>query len=299
MSGGPADVRTDDPSRPEAVIARQAAEIERLRRRVEADRAAEELREALVLAAAAGTIGAPVSHDRLLELIVETAAQVIPADAAHLFLLDEDGDELVFAVAVGARAEGAEGRRIPAERSLAALAAATGQPLAISDIGADGQLAAQIVADLGFVPRNVLCVPLSYDERTIGVMQLVDRRGEGAFGAGDLRQLGLFANQAAVAIMQSRVHRNLAGLVADVVGALRDVPEERRRELRNRAQAFAARIEEPDDVDYREALDLARLVQEIAWYGEQEYRACRQILEGFAGYLRSRPRAGDGSGGPA
>ena len=280
-------------------LRRAKAEIARLQQLIEADRAAEELREALVLAAAAGTIGAPTSHDRLLELIVETAAQVIPADAAHLFLLDEDGDELVFTVAVGARAEGAEGRRIPTERSLAALVAASGQPLAISDIAADGQLAAQIAADLGFVPRNILCVPLSHDERTIGVMQLIDRRGGDAFGAADLRQLALFANQAAVAIMQSRVHRNLAGLVADVVGALRDVPEQRRRDLRNRAQAFAARLEEPDDVNYREALDLARLVQEIAWYGEREYRACRLILEGFAGYLRSQPRTGDDFGGSA
>jgi GAF domain-containing protein len=288
-----------DPSEAEATIARQAAEIARLRRRVEADRSAEELREALVLAAAAGTIGAPVSHDRLLELIVETAADVIPAAAAHLFLLDEDGDELVFTVAVGARAEGAEGRRLPTERGLAALVAATGQPMAISDIDGDGQLAEQIIADLGFVPRNVLCVPLSHDQRTIGVMQLIDRRGGSAFGADDLRQLGLFANQAAVAIMQSRVHRNLAGLVADILGALRDVPEERRRELRNRAQAFAARLEEPDDVNYREALDLARLVQEIAWYGEREFQACRLILEGFAGYLRSQPRPGDGFGGGA
>jgi hypothetical protein len=44
-----------------------------------------------------------------------------------------------------------------------------------------------------------------------------------------------------------------------------------------------------DDQGYRRALDLARLVQEIAWQGEREYTLCRSVLEGFAGYIRSRP----------
>ncbi|HEY7035496.1 MAG TPA: GAF domain-containing protein [Thermomicrobiales bacterium] len=275
--------------RARATMAAQQAEIDRLRALVEADRSAEELREALALAAAAGTIGSPVSHDRLLELIVETAAEVIPAGAAHLFLIDDDGDELIFAVAVGARAAGVEGRRLRVNRGLAALVAATGQPMAVADVARDGRLAAQIAADLGYVPANALCVPLAYDERTIGVMQLLDRRGAPSFSVDDVRQLSLFANQAAVAISQSRIYRNLAALVADVVNALQDVPLERRTGLRERAQAFAARLEQPDDVNYREALDLARLVQEIAWHGEREYAACRTLLEGFAAYLRGRP----------
>ena len=42
------------------------------------------------------------------------------------------------------------------------------------------------------------------------------------------------------------------------------------------------------DAEYRQALDLARLVQEIAWQGDKEARACRTILQAFADYLRTR-----------
>src|SRR5215213_1789658 len=59
----------------EQTIARQAQEIERLR-------------DALSLAATAGIIGSPVTHTRLLEMIVETGAHVIGAQAGALFLLD-------------------------------------------------------------------------------------------------------------------------------------------------------------------------------------------------------------------
>ncbi|MBI2237568.1 MAG: hypothetical protein HYU54_03460, partial [Actinobacteria bacterium] len=64
-----------------ATIARQADEIEWLRPRLADARFAEDLRATLTLAAAAGTIGSPVRHGRLVEMIVETAAAVIEARA--------------------------------------------------------------------------------------------------------------------------------------------------------------------------------------------------------------------------
>src|SRR5437868_4091685 len=63
------------------VVASQASEIERLRARLASEKYAEELQEALTLAAATGTIASPVTHSRLLEMIVEAAAHVISAQA--------------------------------------------------------------------------------------------------------------------------------------------------------------------------------------------------------------------------
>src|SRR5229473_7600850 len=87
-----------------AVIARQAEEIERLQLQHADARLAEELRSVLVRSALAGTIAAPVTHSRLLEMIVETAAQVINSQDASLFLVDDESQELVFEVALGQKA---------------------------------------------------------------------------------------------------------------------------------------------------------------------------------------------------
>src|SRR5258708_40160070 len=73
-----------------AVIARQAEEIERLRLRQADARLAEDLQAALVRSALAGTIATPVTHSRLLEMIVATAARVISSQAASLFLVHPD-----------------------------------------------------------------------------------------------------------------------------------------------------------------------------------------------------------------
>jgi GAF domain-containing protein len=266
-------------------ITQQAEEIERLRRRLANERLAEDLREALTLAAAAGTIASPVTHSRLLEMIVETAAHVISARAAALFLIDEEAEELVFEVALGSKAEEAKKFRVPLGHGIAGLVAVSGQPMAVSDAESDPRQAADIARSVGYTPQSILCVPLFYHDQIIGVLELLDKEGAPSFSATDMEDLGLFANQAAIAIEQSRTNRNLSALLGEVLETTGEVNEGQR--LQERARAFAERLEE--DAAFVRALDLARLVQEIAYQGENELEGCRAILRGFAEYLGSKP----------
>lgn len=220
----------------------------------------ERLRDTLRLATTAGIIGSPVSHARLLEMIVETGAHVIGARAGALFLLDEENDELTFEVAIGSRAAEVKRFRVPLGHGIAGIVAASGQAMAIRDAPGDPRLASDIADSVGYVPETVLCVPLFYGDNVIGALELLDK--EGGFTAGDLEALGLFANQAAVALQLSRTYENVAGLLAD------------------------AGAEGADDVS-RDAVELARLVQEITRYGETERKACRDLLLAFAEYLRA------------
>lgn len=274
------------------MITRQAQEIERLRGRLADERFAEELREVLRLAASVSVIASPVSHSRLLEMIVETAADVINAQAASLFLINEEAQELVFEVALGQKAEEVKKFRVPLGHGIAGLVAVTGQPLAVADVQNDPHVATDIAQSIGYVPRNILCVPLFYNDQVIGVLELLDKEDAPTFSTTDLESLGLFANQAAVAIEQSRGHRSLGGLLTALLGSLDGFPMDRKRDLQQRARDFADRSEE--DAISRRTLDLAYLVQEIAYQGEHELWACQTILRGFAEYLRLRRQdAGD------
>jgi GAF domain-containing protein len=157
-------------------------------------------------------------------------------------------------------------------------------------------VAEEIGARIGYEPRSILCVPLFNGERVTGVLELLDKEGGGSFTNADMQTLGFFANQAAVAIEQSRTFRHLAPMVAEVIRSL-DVPDVERRRLLEGAEVFAADLE--DEPSTQEALEIARLVQSIAWEGEEERRACRAILQGFADYLRARASGTDDFGAPA
>lgn len=275
-------------------LAEARVEISRLKRRLADERFAEDLRGALTFAAAAGAIASPVTHSRLLEMIVETVVHVIPSRSAALFLIDEEAEELVFEVALGPEAAEVRKFRVPLGHGIAGLVAVSGQPMAVSDAGSDQRQAADIARSVGYTPGTVLCMPLFYDEEVIGVLELLDRQGEPSYSAADMATLGLFANQAAVAIEQSRNQQSLAALFGGMVGSLGGLPEHRSEALLEDARSFAEGIEE--DASYRRALELAALVREISHQGEEEHLACRTILEGFVEYLRSRPRAEEESG---
>lgn len=272
-----------------ATIDRQTAEIAHLRSQLAAIDLVTELRAALSLASTAETIAAPAdfSHRRLLELIVETAAAVIGARSASLFLIDETSEELVFAVALGPEATSVKNVRGPLGHGIAGLVAVSGQPIAVSEADADPRQAADVARQIEYTPEAILCVPLLYDDRVIGVLELLDRLDEPSFSARDMSTLGLFANQAAIGIIQSRTRASGVALMRDLISSL-DPDHPAEAQLHDRIEAFASATTPGDGMDYQEALSLAALVQEIVWHGEQERHACRAILQGFAGYLRSR-----------
>ncbi|MEO5953158.1 MAG: GAF domain-containing protein [Chloroflexia bacterium] len=256
-------------------------ETRRLLRLLAGTGAAEGLYRTLTLASAAGTIATPTKHVRLLESIVETAAQVISARAAALFLLDRETGELVFEVALGGKAEEVKKFRVPMGHGIAGLVAATGQPIALADAEQDARRADDIASAVDYVPHTILCVPLFYDGEVIGVLELLDKEGGASFTGADIELLGLFANQASSAIELSRVNTDLDALVAHVIQASGGPLEE--------ASAISDAIKSTPAL--RQALELATMIQQIASYGEGGLGLCRTVLSGLLAYLTERPEA--------
>lgn len=276
----------DELSHLRETVARQQSEIEALRARLAQEQVAQNLREALSLASLTGAMSSPVAHTRLLEMIVETAADIISANAAALFLIDEEEGSLRFEVAIGQKASEVKGFRVPLGHGIAGLVAVTGQPMAVSDTQSDPRHAADIARSIGYAPRNVLCVPLVYDDQVIGVLELLDKIGAPSFRPEDMETLALFANQAAVTIAQSRTHQRLTGLVSEALNTFRHT-DAQPNGIQTAAVAFATNVEA--DPAYQEAFQLAQLVREVARQGEPEREACTAILRGFVTYLRGRP----------
>lgn len=275
-----------DSARTDTTIEQMAAEIDRLKRQLADSRFADELREALVLSSTTATVASPVSHDRLLAMILETAAHVINARAGALFIVDEEAQELIFEVALGQKADEVKRFRVPMGHGIAGLVAVSGQPMAISNAREDARQASDIAAQVDYKPDSILCVPLFFDDKVIGVLELLDKDGAPSFSPADMEALSLFAGQAAVAIEQSRTQVNVSSLMREVLVSVGG-SETQQAWLQERGQTFSSHIEQ-DSRGYRHALILASLVQEIAAGGDQEVELCRTMLEACARYVRAR-----------
>jgi len=178
--------------------------------------------EAIAARAAAASRLEPPGGEAVLRSVVEATVSLFDAEAASISLHDPATDRLVIRVAAGDAGEGAVGLAFPSAEGIAGYVFTTGQPLAVSDTASDPRFDRTSAEQTGYVPRSILAVPLLDDEGTIGVLEVLDKRGDAGFGLRDLELAGVFARQAAVAIRASRVERDTAELLRLVLARLAD-----------------------------------------------------------------------------
>jgi len=152
-------------------------------------------------AVAAGVLGAEEAHRQLLQATVEVARAIFSAKAATVFLYDDQTDELVFEAVAGLGADTLIGNRIPSSTGIAGWVLVTRQPLVLEDVTEDPRWGGQEIAErTGYAPNGLMAVPLIHDEDSVGVLQVLDRPQESRFSLQEMDLLGLFANQAAIAL---------------------------------------------------------------------------------------------------
>ena len=237
-------------------IHEQELQLAELRDRQADARFANALRELLLMTGTISTIGAPAKHNVVLDEIVETAANVMRAQAASLFVLDEERNELVFQVALGEKADNIRNFRVPLGRGIAGYVAVTGQPIAIADATQDPRFASDIGQAIGYVPKTILCVPLYLNGRVIGVLELLDKAGGTPFSSADMELLIRFANLAALALDQSRLINDLRRFFRQLLSEIAHTDS-----LRQPLTGFADRT--ADYADRAQAFTLAKLVHNI------------------------------------
>ena len=165
-------------------------------------------------AVAVGAIGAEEDFRALLQSVVDVARAIFGAKAASIFLLDEAADELVFEAVTGEGSSNLVGRRFPSSTGIAGWVLVTRQPLVIEDVHADPRFGRDAAESTGYVPKSLMAVPLLYQEAALGVLEVLDRADDERFTLAEMEVLGLFANQAAIALTLLQRARAAAAVLA-------------------------------------------------------------------------------------
>jgi len=188
-------------------------------------------------AVAAGVFAAEDAYRSLLRATVEVARAIFHAKAASVFLLDEAMEELVFEAVAGEGADTLVGQRFPADTGVAGWVLVTRQAIVVDDLTADTRFSREAAESTGFVPKGLMAVPLLAEDKALGVLEVLDRPQQSRFTLAEMELLGLFGNQAAIALdLLQRARRARAaldgegelGALARIATRLEDGDEERR-----------------------------------------------------------------------
>ncbi len=164
-----------------------------------------------LLLRASRILSSTLNLEELLRFVMETAAQVVKAEAASILLLDEATDELYFDVALGAAGGRVKPIRLKVGEGLAGWVAEHREPLVVNNVKDDPRWSGRGDATSDFTTRQILAVPLIAKGRLIGVVEALNHKDGTPFSSGDLRIFEAFASQAAVAIENARLFAEVMG----------------------------------------------------------------------------------------
>lgn len=239
----------------------------------------EKLQEVIETLDAANALTEPLTKS--IQNLLEISAASMKSEEASVIVRNGDEGDMIFLSAIGKVADQLIGMKIPAGKGIAGFVFSSGQPMAIADAGQEKSFYAEVDKQTGYSTQIILATPLRYNGEIIGVLEYVNRIGEPPFEAFtplEMDKAALFADAIAslVNAYESAALLQELGKKILVTETSTDFTEVRSwlKEIRG-------------NNDYREMIDLAILVREIAGRGAAERALCREILESVANYSKN------------
>jgi Nif-specific regulatory protein len=140
----------------------------------------------------------------LLSRIMESATRLSDADASSLFLLDKEKNELYFEVALGSKGREVQKYTVKMGEGIAGWAAQNNKSLIVNDVENDKRHLHNIGDEINYKSKTIMAVPMRVKDDCIGVLEVINKKGETGFTQEDLEWLEIFANQAALAIVNAK-----------------------------------------------------------------------------------------------
>ncbi|KIL98229.1 Serine phosphatase RsbU regulator of sigma subunit [Paramagnetospirillum magnetotacticum MS-1] len=143
-----------------------------------------------------------------LRLGLDRIAQRVGAQAASLFLVDEETGELVCRANMGP--VDVTGLRLPPGTGIVGRTIDLGAPQLVKDTRRDPDFARAIDAATGFETRSILCAPMTVRGTRLGAIELFNKKDGNAFSQTDSRLLQALAASSALALINARLVADMA-----------------------------------------------------------------------------------------
>jgi signal transduction histidine kinase len=136
----------------------------------------------------------------MLSTLMDTAAEIVDAEAASVLLWDNTNQELRFAATTtGVAGQALIGKLVPLEGSIAGTVMHENRIVAVNNAENDPRHYSKLDQEIEFRTRSILGVPMRSKNRVIGVLEAVNKRST-PWTKDDGYYLSILAAQAAVAI---------------------------------------------------------------------------------------------------
>jgi adenylate cyclase len=230
------------------------------------ERQAEERENLLALANISQVVNSTLELDDVLRIVMDTIVRLTGAERGFLMLRDDRG-ELTIRIARNWEQETLEASETALSRTVINNVLNENQPILTTNAQQDPRFDGQeSVVSLNL--RSILCVPLNFKDRIIGVIYADNRLRTGLFTETEKNLLAAFANQAAVAIENARLFESVRCTLSEVT------------ELKNLMDdVFGSITSGVITTDLEDRITLTNSVAEAILGETQENLLCKKVSE--------------------
>ncbi|HEY8429166.1 MAG TPA: GAF domain-containing protein, partial [Sandaracinaceae bacterium] len=140
-----------------------------------------------------------------LDFVIRLLEDLVPSEAASGCLYDINTDEFRFVALTGPGAEERQGEAVPRVAGLVGAAARTlGEALLVENVGSDPRFDPGVDGRVGVNPETMALVAVTSSGRLLGMIQLINRRGQARFTPADANVLTYVAARLGDFLVESR-----------------------------------------------------------------------------------------------
>ena len=155
-------------------------------------------------------INATLDIGKLLSVVMESIKDIMDAEASTLLLYEEDSNDLVFKVALGEAGDELQERyRVGVGQGVAGWVAEHREALFINDAYSDIRFDPSFDKKTGFITKSLVCAPLLFKGKLVGVIQAINPINRPGFNDDDLALFKAFANQAVLAVQNAVLFKSV------------------------------------------------------------------------------------------
>ena len=157
----------------------------------------------------AAAVTSSLDPREIYHLVMEKINQFFRVDAGSLLMLDDETGELVFVMTLEEGQEKLVGLRVPAGAGIVGDVARTQQYAIVHDAESDPRFYRAVSDGIGYNVHSILCVPIVVKGRTIGVIELLNKR-TGHFTEEEAIRLTRMAATIGIAIENARLFQQVS-----------------------------------------------------------------------------------------
>ena len=140
----------------------------------------------------------------LLSQILDSATKLCRGEASSLMLVNKETQELYFEAATGAKGTEAAQYTVKLNEGIAGWVATHNKSLIVNDVENDKRHSKKIPDKIGYSSKTMIAAPMRIKDDCIGVIEMLNKKGNTNFTQEDLEWLEIFANQAALAVRNTQ-----------------------------------------------------------------------------------------------